>query len=82
MTSANEAMPALRAGIGSTVSVRFQNQQPRTFTILAGTEGAPDKGTISQNSPLARALTGRATGDTVVYLVGDKLITVEIKEIK
>ena len=81
MTSANEAIPALRAGIGSTVSLRFQDQPIRTFTILSGTAGSPEKGTISQDSPLARAVTGRAAGDKVVYMVGDKLITAEIVEI-
>lgn len=51
--------------IGSTVSVKI-NGGEGTFTIVGSAEADPTSGKISNESPLGRALLGKAVGETVV----------------
>lgn len=68
-----------RVAIGSRVSVSLQSGEIRKFKIVDNAEGGvPQEGTISKNSPLGRALIDRATGEKVIYMVGEKLLTAEV----
>ena len=49
---------------GSTVTVRRDDGREQTFRIVGEDEAEPSKGTLSHISPLARALFGKAVGDT------------------
>jgi len=50
---------------GSTVTVEREDGRRQTFRIVGEDEADPAKGTLSHVSPLARALIGKAVGDTV-----------------
>lgn len=50
--------------IGNTVRVRLDGTE-RTFAIVGANEARPGNGKISHESPLGRALLGRAAGDEV-----------------
>jgi transcription elongation GreA/GreB family factor len=50
---------------GSTVTIVRDDGRKQTFRIVGEDEADPANGTISQVSPLARALLGRAVGDVV-----------------
>jgi transcription elongation factor GreA len=52
-------------GFGSTVAVRDQHGTERTWTIVSSQDAAPGEGRLSVESPVARALTGRRSGDQV-----------------
>lgn len=54
---------------GSTVAIERDDGRSQTFRIVGEDEADPERGTLSHVSPLARALMGRAAGDTV--RVGD-----------
>jgi len=58
-----------RVHFGSTVTILRGDGRRQTFRIVGEDEADPAKGTLSYVSPLARALVGRAVGDTV--RVGD-----------
>jgi transcription elongation factor GreA len=50
---------------GSTVVVREEDGQERTWTIVGSAEAAPAEGRLSAESPVASALMGRSEGDEV-----------------
>lgn len=50
---------------GSTVTIERDDGRRQTFRIVGEDEADPAKGTIPYVSPLARALVGKAVGDTV-----------------
>jgi transcription elongation GreA/GreB family factor len=50
---------------GSTVTIRRDDGRRQTFRIVGEDEADPARGTISYVSPVARALMGKAAGDTV-----------------
>lgn len=50
--------------LGSTVHVELEKGQQQ-YTIVGSTEANPDKGMISDESPLGRALMGRKAGEEV-----------------
>jgi transcription elongation GreA/GreB family factor len=56
---------------GSTVTVRRDDGRIATYRIVGEDEAQPSRGTLSYVSPLARALLGRAEGDTVTAVGGD-----------
>ena len=51
---------------GSTVEILREDEAKQTFRIVGEDEADPAKGSISYVSPMARALTGKSVGDTVV----------------
>lgn len=51
---------------GSTVTVIREDDARQTFHIVGEDEADPTKGSLSYVAPLARALTGKNVGDTVV----------------
>jgi transcription elongation factor GreB len=53
-----------RARFGATVSVADDDGKERTLRIVGVDEADPARGWVSWRSPIARALLGRAVGDT------------------
>jgi transcription elongation GreA/GreB family factor len=79
------SQPADRVGFGATVETVDDNDEARKFRIVGEDEADPKLGRISWVSPLAKALTGAAVGDTTVWKrpTGDlQLEIVSIKYIK
>ncbi|OHA42947.1 MAG: hypothetical protein A3H73_02065 [Candidatus Taylorbacteria bacterium RIFCSPLOWO2_02_FULL_50_120] len=65
--------------VGSGAQVRFGNGTIRTFTITNRPQSvAPDKGIISDQSPLGAALLGKTAGEAVTYAVGARKLSVEV----
>jgi transcription elongation GreA/GreB family factor len=60
---------------GSTVSLVRDDGRHQKFNITGEDEADPAKGSISYVSPLAQALLGKATGDTVLAGAGEAEIT-------
>jgi transcription elongation factor GreA len=54
-------------GIGSTVTVAEPGAQPETFRVVGSAEADPAHGTISNESPLGRALLGKTVGQSASY---------------
>ena len=52
-------------GIGSRVTVRWEEDGEETYTIVETAEAAPGAGRISDESPVGQALVGRRAGDRV-----------------
>src|SRR6202522_1102651 len=52
-------------GFGSTVVVSDQNGVQRTWKIVSSHDAAPAEGRLSAESPVARALAGRHSGEQV-----------------
>jgi len=50
---------------GSTVTIKRDGGQERTYRIVGVDEADPSRGTLSHISPLAKALLGKSKGDTV-----------------
>jgi transcription elongation GreA/GreB family factor len=50
---------------GSTVTIERDDGRRQTYRIVGEDEADPGKGSVSYVSPLARALAGKAVGDTV-----------------
>jgi len=60
-----------RVQFGMTVTVRRQDGRTQTFRIVGEDEAEPSKGTLSHVSPLARALFGKAVGDSAAFGGGE-----------
>ncbi|HEY3829532.1 MAG TPA: transcription elongation factor GreA [Solirubrobacteraceae bacterium] len=65
-------------GFGSTVVVRDQNGVERSWTIVSSHDAAPGEGRLSAESPVARALAGRRSGEqaAVVLPRGESVLTI------
>ncbi len=67
--SAHVMAPPLDADtvrFGSTVTLDRDDGRRQVFRIVGEDEAAPESGTLSHVSPLARALMGRSEGDSVL----------------
>ena len=64
--------------LGHTVTIVREDDRRQTFRIVGEDEAAPERGTISRASPLARALFGKGVGD-VVAIAGGKAEILEIR---
>ena len=64
---------------GATVSLLDENDKPVRYQIVGQTEADANKGRISYNSPLARALIGKQVGDEIEVTVpsGEKFYLVD-----
>lgn len=61
-----ESAPANVVGIGTTVTMKCKNTgETRTYKIVGTTEADPKKGSISNESPVGKAMIGHKLGDTV-----------------
>ncbi len=58
-------------GIGSCVSVRWDDGEGQELTIVGPPEVAPREGRISYESPVGHALMGCTAGDEVLVPMGD-----------
>jgi transcription elongation factor GreA len=67
--------------IGSTITVTADGGQ-REFTIVGASESIPEKGLISNESPLGRAFLGRREGDEVEVTVPKGKIIYKISRIQ
>jgi transcription elongation factor GreA len=65
-------------GFGSTVAVSDQNGVQRTWTIVSSHDAAPAEGRLSAESPVARALVGRRTGEQVAVVLprGESVLSI------
>ncbi len=65
-------------GFGSTVVVRDQNGVQRTWKIVSSHDAAPAEGRLSAESPVARALAGRRSGDQAAVALprGESVLTI------
>ncbi len=64
--------------IGDKLIVEFYNGQTLTFTVGGPGEGNPDRGVISCEAPLAKAILGKKQEESAAYTVGEKILTVKI----
>ncbi len=53
------------AQVGSTVTIKEEGGKPEEYTIVGAAEANPEKGRISNESPLGKALLGHKTGDKI-----------------
>jgi transcription elongation factor GreA len=68
-----------RVVFGATVHVREgDTEEERTFRLVGADEANPQKGLISIQSPVGRALVGKQSGDTVEVRVPKGTLTYEI----
>ncbi|CAM5775129.1 transcription elongation factor [Labrys miyagiensis] len=67
-----EPREAGEVGFGTRVAFERGDGRRQAFTIVGEDEADPRQGTVSYVSPMARALTGKRTGD-VVELAGQEI---------
>jgi transcription elongation factor GreA len=65
-------------GFGSTVVVRDQDGAERTWKIVSSHDAAPAQGLLSAESPVARALVGRRSGERAAVTLprGESTLTI------
>lgn len=65
--------------IGKKVTVQEDGEEPDVYTIVGASESDPDSGKISNESPIAKALIGKHTGEkvTIETPVGNYEVTVK-----
>jgi transcription elongation factor GreA len=66
--------------LGSKVHVELEEGE-QEYVIVGSTEANPDKGYISDQSPIGKALLGKKSGDEVLVEVPSGTITYRIKRI-
>ena len=64
---------------GATVTLLDDNDKPVKYQIVGQTEADANKGRISYNSPMGRALIGKKEGDEIEFTVpaGDKFFLIK-----
>ena len=67
--------------IGSTVVIQEDGAVPETYTIVGSAEADPDEGSISDESPLGRALLNHKNGEEVAVDSPDGLLLFRIVDI-
>ncbi len=67
--------------VGCTVTMRNGGAE-KTYTIVGANEADPVKGLISNETPLARALLGKAVGDTVEVTVPAGKVTYTVMKVE
>lgn len=74
-----ETLSGDRVVFGATVRVReAETDEEKTFRLVGADEANPQKGWISIQSPVGRALVGKQTGDTVEVRVPKGTIMYEV----
>lgn len=67
---------------GSLVTVSRDDGKTLTYRIVSSLEASPTNGTISDESPMGRALVGKKRGDTVSVQAPARLFSYKITEIQ
>ena len=75
-----ESKGGAAVSLGSTVHLSLEDGEQH-YTIVGSTEANPDKGMISDQSPLGRALLGRKPGEAVEISVPSGKMTYKIVKI-
>ena len=68
-------------GVGSTVEVELENDR-HIFRIVGSTEANPEKGKISDESPIGKALIGKKVGEHAEVEIPAGSITYKIIKVK
>jgi len=68
--------------LGSKVTIQEEGFPPETYTIVGPVEADPEKGYISYESPLGKALMGKKAGDEVVVHAPDGTFRVRILKVE
>lgn len=66
------------ATVGDTVKVRMQSGSIRDFTLVSQQDAAPEKGMISNISPIGQALLGCKAGERRQYQAGERTMEMEV----
>ncbi len=69
------------ATVGDTIKVRMQSGTIRDFTLVSQQGAAPEKGMISNTSPIGQALLGCKVGDKRQYQAGENTLEMEVIEV-
>ncbi len=69
---------AERVSLGTRVTVREQDGEPESYTIVGSAEADPGSGRISNASPLGKALMDHKVGDRVSFSTPGGHVEVEI----
>jgi len=77
-----EEGPRETVGVGSRVTVVEGNGPPETYHIVGSAEADPARGSISNESPLGRALMGRKVGDAAEVDAPDGVLVFKVVEIQ
>ena len=64
--------------MGDSAKIRFADGTVREFKIVTSHEASPEKGLVSDISPIGRSLLGAEIGQTREYKVNDKIFRIEI----
>ncbi|MFH0857317.1 MAG: GreA/GreB family elongation factor [Candidatus Magasanikbacteria bacterium] len=67
--------------LGSTVTLRI-NGKEYTYQILGSLEANPEKGIISQDSPIGQALIGKKVGEKFILQIGKKDVEYEVLKVE
>ncbi len=67
--------------VGSTFKAQ-KNSSFFTYTVVGSNEAQPEKGLISNESPLGRAFLGKKVGDTVVFQAPSGMQTYKVIDIQ
>ncbi len=69
--------------LGSKVVLKdLEFDETEEYKLVGSTEADPDKGKISNESPVGAAITGKVAGEIVEVHVGENIIKYQIVEIK
>ncbi len=74
-------LPSDEVGIGSRVTVAYDDGSEETYTVVGAAEASPREGLISNESPLGKALMGHKAGETVAVQAPDGTFTVKILKV-
>jgi transcription elongation factor GreA len=71
-----------QVAVGSTVIVSIDEGEPETYQVVGVKEADPRQGKISNESPIGRALLGRAAGETAAVQTPAGTLHIKLLEIR
>lgn len=74
--------PTSTIQVGVTVTIKEENMEPESYTIVGAAEANPINGKISNESPLGKALLNRKAGERVQVDAPAGSFTVEILKVE
>lgn len=77
-TNEKQAFKIVEAWVKTSPDNAMKPYRPTSYDSKTETQANPDEDTISETSPLAKALLGKCRGDSVKYKVGSQVIEVRI----